>query len=76
MLFRSPLKTTLERLQSKGKNVSIFSYLASPVLMIVFAYNVANTYNSVIMSVSIDSVSPHNVNRCVGCGEKINNKVL
>ena len=71
-----PLKTTLERLQSQGKNISIFSYLASPVLMSVFAYNVTNTYNSVIMSVSIDSVSPHDVKRCVGCGEKINNKVL
>ena len=71
-----PLKTTLERLQSQGKNVSIFSYLASPVLMSVFAYNVANTYHSVVMLVSIDSVSPHDVKRCVGCGEKINNKVL
>ena len=71
-----PLKTTLERLQSQVKIISIFSYLASPVLMSVFVSNVANSYNSVIMRVPIDSVSPHDVNRCVGCGEKINNKVL
>ena len=70
-----PLKTTLEKLQSQGNLVSIFSYLASNVLMSVFAYNVANSYNLVIMRVPIDSVSPHDVNRCVGCGEKIN-KVL
>jgi len=71
-----PLKTTLERLQNRGKNVSIFSYLASPVLMSVFVYNVANSYNSVIMRVPIDSVSPHDVNRSHGCGEEIHNKVL
>ena len=52
------------------------SLALTSVLMSVFAYNLANTYNSVVMSVSIDSVSPHDVKRCVGCGEKINNKVL
>ena len=71
-----PLKTTLERLKSQGNLVSIFSYLASNVLMSVFAYNVAISYNSVIMRVPIDSVSPHDVKRCHGCAEKINNKVL
>ena len=54
-----PLKTTLERLQSQGKNVSIFSYLASPVLMSVFVYKVVSYYHRVIMYVPIDSLSSH-----------------
>ena len=70
-----PLKTTLERLQSQGKHFSIFSYLASHVLMSVFVYKVTSSYNSVIMWVPFDSVSPHDVKRCVGCGEKRNDKV-
>ena len=70
-LVLMPLKTTLERLQSQGKHVSIFSYLAPH----VFVYKVAISYNWVIMRVPFDSVSPHDVKRCHGCREEIN-KVL